>query len=1790
MLQDGLLLVDGAPAVNFQIASGTSFPTDTSNLGELFYLTGGTPALYVYDGSTWQLTGSGGAGTFTITGDVTGTIDGGTDVLTLESVGTAGTFGSASLIPIVTVDSKGRVTSVSTTSVNGFNPASNQIISGSWQFSNAIQIGTPTIDSHAATKSYVDSIAAGLNVKASVKVATTANITLSNTQTIDGVAVAIGDRVLVKDQSVGTQNGIYVVASGAWTRAIDFDGTPTSEVTSGSYTLATQGTTQSATGFVLITNDPITLGSTAQVWSAFQAASSYTAGSGISITGNVIANTAPGISGTNISFNDTTAALKLGQDGGSVSGILTSGDGLGLSIYPATYAGVTPGANVTITGGQSSRRGGDVVIQGGQENLNGYGAGNVFISGGTGFGGGGEGGTLTLSGGIGNAPGGLVFRTNNTTRANFNATGSLSFGASGTAFGTAGQVLTSTGDAPPSWQTVATSAAAAGTLSGSTLASNVVFSSLTSVGILTNLVVNNTISGPSGNGTTLTVSGGAAGGSSQGGGNVTIAGAVGWSDNSQPGSGGSVIIAGGQAGNSASGNPSGGSVTIIAGAGFNSASSGTSTGGTGASTTIGAGAGGAGGATSGPGGVGGNLILKGGQGGNGVTGGAAGPGGSIQFQVSQSNGAPTTALTISNSGQVSAASTIVAPAFSGSGASLSNITNTNLIGTNGTSGQVLTNTGAGAAPTWQTATAAAAATIANATTAGTTNAAFSLTGVSGTGTTNTFTLQGGASSATTAPGNTSLIGGTNSASASGVGGIVTIAGGAATTNGGTGGAVSIAGGNAQLGGAVTIGNGTSTGTGGNTTITSGTPTTGSGAKAGDINIAPGSPISGNGASLSLAGGAGVAIGSSRNGGPVNINGGSSGAFAGSVGGSVTIAAGVASIGTGTGGDLILQTGATISLTDRLRITNTGAWTVSGVAATAGQVLTTVTVGAAPTWQTPAVAGSFNGGTITTALVIDAALPQLTLGSATSGTSRIINTASSAGAGQAIQLVGANATSGAGSNVILIGGAGSGVNTGGVINLSAGNSGAASTYDSVLINGAVNTGSGRGGSIAINSGTTSAGTGGDIYFTTGSGSSFASTERFRILANGAWSVGSTGTATGTSGQVLTSAGNAAPTWQTASGAAGTLTGATLASNVLASSLTSVGTLTSLAVTGNVTSADPTISTHLTTKQYVDTMVQGLTWKTAARVASTVNLTLSGTQTIDGVAVVAGNRVLAKNQTTASQNGVYVVAAGAWTRSVDMDGAPSVGEVNGAAVYITDGTTLADTSWSQSADVVVMGTSPLTFVQFSGAGTTNASSLIGTTLAPSIVTSSLTSVGTLSSLAVTGAVTAGSFVGPLTGAASLNVLKTGDTMTGGLVTSIGGGTASATKHLSATNGAAELFFVPRNIAGGYNGLSQLNDAYIGFQTNGLETGSLVIGPSSAVAKGMRIDSAGNVTIAAPSSGAALTLGGNGTGTTQFMNVTGATTGALYADLTNTSGVLRLGTEGSAGNTLLTGAPAYATVIGSTSVQSLSLGTNGTERMRIAAAGNVTINTPTSGVALTVNGQTTIASAGSPWFLMGAGSTAASFGAFHRGGTSTPVGYIGTDGGGIAGGGTGDAFGIRSEGALLLMSGAAERVRITAAGDLLVGTASTSVTSNGVIIGSVAANSIITMQQAGTGALTALAWYRGGSGTASGSISTTSTATSYNTTSDARLKKNIVDAPSATAAVSALEVRSFDWNIDDTHTEFGFIAQELVTVAPSAVTQGDSWTIDPSKLIPMLTKALQEALTEIDSLKARVASLEI
>jgi Avian adenovirus fibre, N-terminal len=130
------------------------------------------------------------------------------------------------------------------------------------------------------------------------------------------------------------------------------------------------------------------------------------------------------------------------------------------------------------------------------------------------------------------------------------------------------------------------------------------------------------------------------------------------------------------------------------------------------------------------------------------------------------------------------------------------------------------------------------------------------------------------------------------------------------------------------------------------------------------------------------------------------------------------------------------------------------------------------------------------------------------------------------------------------------------------------------------------------------------------------------------------------------------------------------------------------------------ADPVNPTDAATRQWVLANVAGgvvsSTTVTAASVGS--NLTLSGTQTVDGVALAAGNTILVKDQTTQSGNGIYTVAAGAWTRMAAMD---TWAEVPGMLVSVQQGTINHDTVWLSTADAGgTLGTTPITFTQLPG----------------------------------------------------------------------------------------------------------------------------------------------------------------------------------------------------------------------------------------------------------------------------------------------------------------------------------------------------------------------------------------------------------------------------------------------------------------------------------------------------------
>ena len=193
------------------------------------------------------------------------------------------------------------------------------------------KVATPTDSAHIATKGYVDSARQGLDVKASVRVATTAPINLSTDldagSVIDGVTLVAGDRVLVKNQSSASENGIYVaVASGAASRSSDANGTAdTGELTSGTFTFVEAGTVNFDSGFVVSTDGAITVGTTGITWTQFSGAGSFEAGDGLSKSGTQV--------NVNVTANRTAitadaidiASTYVGQSSITTLGTITTG-------------------------------------------------------------------------------------------------------------------------------------------------------------------------------------------------------------------------------------------------------------------------------------------------------------------------------------------------------------------------------------------------------------------------------------------------------------------------------------------------------------------------------------------------------------------------------------------------------------------------------------------------------------------------------------------------------------------------------------------------------------------------------------------------------------------------------------------------------------------------------------------------------------------------------------------------------------------------------------------------------------------------------------------------------------------------------------------------------------------------------------------------------------------------------------------------------------------------------------------------------------------------------------------------------------------------------------------------------------------------------------------------------------------------------------------------------------------------------------------------------------------------
>ena len=382
--------------------------------------------------------------------------------------------------------------------------------------------------------------------------------------------------------------------------------------------------------------------------------------------------------------------------------------------------------------------------------------------------------------------------------------------------------------------------------------------------------------------------------------------------------------------------------------------------------------------------------------------------------------------------------------------------------------------------------------------------------------------------------------------------------------------------------------------------------------------------------------------------------------------------------------------------------------------------------------------------------------------------------------------------------------------------------------------------------------------------------------------------------------------------------GSITGVTLNNTIIGGSVpaganfttanatTFIGALTGhasadLSLTGGtmtgalILASDPTTGLQASTKQYVDASLANAAWKSPVACATTTNITLSGEQTIDGITTSA-SRVLVKNQTTTSQNGLYISGAGAWVRSSD---ASTGAELVNMAVFSTTGTINAGTLWINSNNAITIETTSVTFIQFaSGVAYTNGTGigLSGAVFSNTGVLSITGTTNQISASTSTGAITlslpqninsgaAPTFVGTnftgvpytsLTGSPpTWNQNTTGNAAT---ATNVNGGVTGSLIYQSATNTTAMLSI-------GTNGqyLTVVGGA-LAWQSPSTGTVSSITGTPNQIAAST---ATGAITLSLPSA-----ISGIATITT-----TGAITGSNFigagTGLTGTASLLTVGT---------------------------------------------------------------------------------------------------------------------------------------------------------------------------------------------------------------------------------------------------------------------------------------------------------
>ena len=363
-----------------------------ADLTSIAALSGVSGILKKTGANTWALDTSSyisGNQNMSFTGDATGS--GTTAIsLTLASTGVAGgNYGGSSFVGTFSVDSKGRLTNATNTSIaidatavvsGAFdNPriaqsavvqheaaltlnesqiqdgsifprlASTETISGGWTFNTSPTGPSPIVDSHLATKAYVDTVATGLTPHTSVKAASTAPVTASGVQTVDGVALAIGDRVLLKHQADPFANGVYDVKASTWTRSADFDGNPTNEVKIGDLFFVESGTENGNTSWVIVSPGANPVGSSSIQFGLFSRVGDFAAGNGLTRTGNTI-DVVSANSGRIVTNVDSIDLATTGISPGNYASLVVDSYGRAVSGSASQPWSTVSGTPTTLTG------------------------------------------------------------------------------------------------------------------------------------------------------------------------------------------------------------------------------------------------------------------------------------------------------------------------------------------------------------------------------------------------------------------------------------------------------------------------------------------------------------------------------------------------------------------------------------------------------------------------------------------------------------------------------------------------------------------------------------------------------------------------------------------------------------------------------------------------------------------------------------------------------------------------------------------------------------------------------------------------------------------------------------------------------------------------------------------------------------------------------------------------------------------------------------------------------------------------------------------------------------------------------------------------------------------------------------------------------------------------------------------------------------------------------------------------------------------------------------------------